>query len=313
MVPLSRLRDQPYLLLSLTSLFWAGNAIIGRAVADRIPPIALAQIRWSIAFLILLPFAWSSLRKDLPAIRRHFGIMLVLSLTGIAAFNTLQYWSLAHTTAINATLMLSSAPLLIGFLSWVVFRDPLTRGQLAGVLVSLTGVAAIVSGGDPTRFASLSLNLGDIVMLVAIAIYSLYSILLRRRPAMAPLSFLTATVGIGAAVLLPLSMLEFASGRRLAPLDFESVAALAYVSIFPSILAYLFFNRGVELIGANRAGPFFHFIPLFGVVLAVIFLGERPSLHHFIGAALILGGVAVAGRGKAGGNRNRVADASQRP
>jgi drug/metabolite transporter (DMT)-like permease len=298
MSKLPRLRDQPYLLLTLTSLFWAGNAIVGRAVVGDVPPVALAEMRWTFAFLILLPFAWPKLVADVPVIRQRFGIVLLLSLTGISAFNTMLYWSLQHTTAINATLMQSSAPLLIGLVSWALFRDPLTRLQLAGVFASLFGVAVIVSSGDPARLLGMSLNIGDVAVLVAMAIYALYSTLLRKRPAIAPLSLITATIGIGAASLVPLTIAEYASGARFAALGLGDYAAIAYVAIFPSILSYLCFNRGVELIGANRAGPFFHLIPLFGVILAVVFLGERPALYHLVGAALIIGGVALAGRSR---------------
>jgi drug/metabolite transporter (DMT)-like permease len=296
MPTLPRLRDQPYLLLTLASLFWAGNAIVGRAVVHDIPPVALAQMRWTFAFLILLPFAWPKLRGDLPVIRREIGIVLLLSLTGIAAFNTMLYWSLQHTTAINATLMQSSGPLLIGLASWALFRDPLTRVQLAGIVVSLAGVAVIVTGGDLSRLLGMSLNIGDVVIVAAMAAYAVYSTLLRKRPAIAPLSLITITIGIGSAMLLPLTIAEYLSGRHFATLGLGGFAAIGYVAIFPSILSYVCFNRGVELIGANRAGPFFHLIPLFGVILAFVFLGERPALYHFLGAVLILGGVALAGR-----------------
>jgi drug/metabolite transporter (DMT)-like permease len=296
MPTLPRLRDQPYLLLTLASLFWAGNAIVGRAVVHDIPPVALAQMRWTFAFLILLPFAWPKLRGDLPVIRREIGIVLLLSLTGIAAFNTMLYWSLQHTTAINATLMQSSGPLLIGLASWALFRDPLTRIQLTGIAVSLAGVAVIVTGGDLSRLLGMSLNIGDVVIVAAMAAYAVYSTLLRKRPAIAPLSLITITIGIGSAMLLPLTIAEYLSGRHFATLGLGGFAAIGYVAIFPSILSYVCFNRGVELIGANRAGPFFHLIPLFGVILAFVFLGERPALYHFLGAVLILGGVALAGR-----------------
>jgi drug/metabolite transporter (DMT)-like permease len=290
--------------LTLTSLFWAGNAVVGRAVVADIPPVALAQARWSLAFLIIAPFAWPSVRADLPVIRRHIGIIVLLSLTGITAFNTLQYWSLQYTTAINVSVMQSSAPLLIGLWSWALWRDPLTRGQFAGILASLTGVLLIISGGELARLASLTLNIGDIAILIAIAIYALYSALLRKRPGIAPISFLTATIALGAVLLIPLTVAEYAMGARIAPMSAGGFAALAYVAIFPSIFSYMFFNRGVQLIGANRAGPFFHLIPLFGSLLAIVFLGERPGWHHLIGAVLIIGGVFVAGRGaRSIGNR----------
>jgi drug/metabolite transporter (DMT)-like permease len=146
-----RLRDQPYLLLTLTSLFWAGNAVVGRAVVPLIPPIALAELRWTLAFLLLLPFVWPTLKLEMPIIRRHLGILALLALTSVGAFNTLLYWSLKHTTAINATLMQSTGPLLIGLWSLVLFREPLTRRQVAGICVSLLGILTIVSAGDLSR------------------------------------------------------------------------------------------------------------------------------------------------------------------
>lgn len=291
---LPRLRDQPYLLLTLAPLFWAGNAVVGRATVPEIPPAALAQIRWSVAFLLLLPFAWSHLRADLPLIRRHIWTMLLLSVIGITLFNTLQYWSLQYTTATNVSVLQSSMPLLIGLWSWVLWRDPLTRAQFAGVFTSLAGVLAIVSNGDMALLIGLTLNVGDVVMLIAIADHALYSALLRLRPAISPIGFLTATIGLGALMLVPLTVAEYAIGMRIGSIDAGGVMALVYVAIFPSILSYMYFNRGVELIGANRAGPFFHLVPLFGAALAIIFLGERPGWHHLVGAILIIGGVFVA-------------------
>jgi drug/metabolite transporter (DMT)-like permease len=309
---LQQLRDRPYLLLSLASLSWAGSSVVGRAIVDEVPPVLLADLRWGLAFLLILPFAWSAISSDLAVIRRSIGILLLLSLTGISTFNTLLYWSLQYTTAINATLMQSSAPLLIGLWSLVLFREPLTRGQLGGIVVSLAGIATIVSEGDPARLLTLELNVGDIVVVIAMIFYALYSALLRKRPAMAPLSFLAVTMGIGTVLLLPVTIAEAVAGARMAPLNAGTLAALVYVVVFPSIVAYLCFNRGVQLIGPNRAGPFFHLIPLFGVLLAIAFLGERPALHHAVGAVLIVGGVVLASRRPAEPRRNRVAPAGER-
>jgi drug/metabolite transporter (DMT)-like permease len=305
---LSRIRDQPYVLLTLTSLFWAGNAVVGRAVVPLIPPIALAELRWTLAFLILLPFVWSTLRLEMPIIRRNLGILAVLALTSVAAFNTLLYWSLKHTTAINATLMQSTGPLLIGLWSLLLFREPLTRRQVAGICVSLLGILTIISGGDPSRITGLSLNVGDIAVIVAIAIYGLFTTLLRLRPPMSALSLAAVMIGIGALLLVPLVIAEHLSGARFQPLTIGAVAAIGYVAIFPSILSVLFYNRGVQLIGANRAGPFYHFIPLFGSILAIVFLGERPGWYHLVGAILVIGGVFVAGTSASAASRNRVAE-----
>ncbi len=309
----SRLRDQPYLLLTLTSLFWAGNAVVGRAIVNIIPPVALAELRWTLAFLVLLPFVWPTLREEFPIIRQNVGMLALLALTSVAAFNTLLYWSLLHTTAINATLMQSTGPLLIGLWGMAIFREPLTRRQVGGVCVSLLGVVTIVSAGDLSRLASLSLNIGDIAVIVAMGIYGLYSTLLRRRPRMTALSFAAVTIGMGAIMVLPVAIGEYLSGARIQALTPAAAGAIVYVTIFPSILAVLCFNRGVQLIGANRAGPFFHLIPLFGSLLAIAFLGERPGWYHLAGAILIIGGVFVAGSSTAGASRNRVAEGAERP
>ena len=291
----SRLRDRPYLLLTLTSLFWAGNAVVGRATVKVIPPIALAEIRWTLAFLVLLPFVWTTLRNEMPIIRKNIGILSLLAATSIGAFNTLLYWSLQHTTAINATLMQSTGPLLIGLWSFALFREPLTRRQICGICISLVGIVAVVSGGDLARIARLSLNVGDIAVIVAIAIYGAFSTLLRKRPPMTAVSFAAVTIGLGAMMVFPFTWAEHAAGARFAPLTPATLAAIGYVTIFPSILAVLCYNRGVQLIGANRSGPFLHLVPLFAVVLAILFLGERPGWHHLVGAILIIGGVFVAG------------------
>jgi drug/metabolite transporter (DMT)-like permease len=308
----SRLYDRPYLLLTLTSLFWAGNAVVGRATVGIIPPVMLATIRWSLAFLILLAFMWRTIRAETPIIRRHIGILAVLALTSVGVFNTLLYWSLLHTTAINATLMQSTGPLLIGLWSLVLFKEPLTRGQFGGILVSLIGIVTIVSDGHLSRLMNLSLNIGDVAVLVAISIYGVYSTLLRRRPVMTDLSFAAVIFGMGAFMLVPVAFAEYLSGARIAELTPGAFAAVGYVTIFPSILAVLFYNRGVELIGANRSGPFLHLVPLFGAILAVAFLREQPGWHHAVGAILVVGGVFIAGTSRSTPSKNRVAATAER-
>jgi drug/metabolite transporter (DMT)-like permease len=285
--------NQAWLLLSLTSLFWAGNAIVGRAVADSFPPATLAQLRWIGSALIVLPFAWPYLKRDAAAIRRHWLLLVVMSFTGISVFNTLQYWSLERTTAVNVLLLQASMPLLIGVTSFFVNGDRLTPAQLGGILISICGVAAIVSGGSIQTLLHLRLNPGDAVFVAALAVYTVYMALLKRRPAIHWLSFLAVTVVWGALLLLPVTALEIASGAR-PEITAGNGLALLYVMIFPSLIAYLCFNRGVELIGANRAGPFLHLVPLFGVVLSVTLLGEAFTWIHALGAALIAAGVLIA-------------------
>lgn len=287
--------DRPYLLLSLTSLFWAGNIVLGRFIAGKFPPITLSFVRWSGAFLLLVGFAWPHLKRDWPTIRANLPGLAAMALTGIATYNTMAYWALQHTEALNALLIQSMGPLLIAVWTLVLFRDLLTWPQAIGVLVSLGGVAVIVTRGDLQALLHIRLNVGDVWILVAIAVYALYSALLRLKPQLHWLSFLTVTVAMGVVILAGPTAWELSQGRTL-QITPATLAAIAYMIVFPSTLAYVFFIRGVELIGANRAGPFFHLMPLFGAVLAIVFLGERPQPFHAIGFALVLAGVFVAAR-----------------
>lgn len=290
--------NQPYLLLSITALCWAGNAIVGRLAAGHIPPVTLSFLRWFFAFLLVLPFAWKHLVKDWPAIRGRLTLMIVLSITGIGAFNTLQYWALEHTQALNTLLLQSAAPLIVAVWSLLILRVRLTAAQAFGVLLSLCGVLTILLHGDLTTLSNIQFNKGDLIFMVALVIFGLYSVLTLKRPAIHGLSFLAFTFGCGAASLIPLQIWEL-SARPVMALDLPNLLTLFYVAVFPSTLAYLCFNRGVALIGANRAAPFFHVVPVFGSIMAMAFLGERPQAFHFIGFALVLAGVFAASRKQA--------------
>jgi drug/metabolite transporter (DMT)-like permease len=290
--------NQPYLLLSITALCWAGNAIVGRLAAGHIPPVTLSFLRWSFAFLIVLPFAWNHLVRDWPVIRAKLGVMVVISLTGISAFNTLQYWALEHTQALNTLLLQSAGPLVVAMWSLILLGVRLTLAQAIGVLLSLTGVLVILLHGDLTALSNIQFNEGDLIFLAAMVVFGLYSVLTLKRPAIHGLSFVAFTFGCGAACLIPLLIWELFT-RPVMALDARNIASLFYVAVFPSTLAYLCFNRGVLLIGANRAAPFFHVVPVFGSLMAIVFLGERPQLFHIIGFALVLTGVFVASRKQA--------------
>jgi drug/metabolite transporter (DMT)-like permease len=290
--------NQPYLLLCITALCWAGNAIVGRLAAGHIPPVTLSFLRWSLAFLIVLPFAWNHLVRDWPAIRAKLGIMVLVSVVGISAFNTLQYWALEHTTALNTLLLQSSGPLIVAVWSLILLGVRLTLAQGIGVLLSLTGVLVILLHGDLSALSKIEFNEGDLIFTAAMVVFGLYSVLTLKRPAIHGLSFVAFTFGCGAACLIPLLIWELSTRPAMA-LDARNLASLFYVAVFPSTLAYLCFNRGVLLIGANRAAPFFHVVPVFGSLMAIVFLGERPQLFHVIGFALVLTGVFVASRKQA--------------
>jgi drug/metabolite transporter (DMT)-like permease len=293
--PVGWLANQPYILLSITALCWAGNAIVGRLAAGQIPPVTLSFLRWSLAFLIILPIAWKHLKRDWPTIRTSLGLMIFISVTGIAAFNTLQYWALEHTTALNTLLLQSAVPLFVAVWSLFLLGVRLTLAQAIGVALSLTGVLVILLHGDLTALAGIAFNKGDLIFTVALVIFGLYSVLTLKRPKIHSLSFVGFTFGCGAACLIPLLVVELLS-RPVMQLNTANLLSTFYVAVFPSTVAYLCFNRGVQLIGANRAAPFFHVVPLFGSAMAIVFLGERPQLFHVIGFVLVLTGVFVASR-----------------
>jgi drug/metabolite transporter (DMT)-like permease len=289
------LANQPYLLLSITALCWAGNAIVGRLAAGHIPPVTLAFLRWSLAFLTLLPFAWNHIRRDWNAIRGGLGAMVLLSFTGIGAFTSLQYWSLEYTQALNTLLLQSALPLFVAAWSLILLGVRLTLAQAIGVIVSLIGVLVIVLHGDLTTIATIDFNRGDLIFTVALIIFGLYSVMSLKRPAIHGLSFAAFTFGCGSACLIPALILEL-YWRDPMRFDIPNLLTVLYVATFPSTIAYLCFNRGVALIGANRAAPFFHVVPVFGSIMAFVFLGERAQAFHIIGFALVLVGVFVASR-----------------
>jgi drug/metabolite transporter (DMT)-like permease len=293
--PIRWIANQPYLLLSITAACWAGNAVVGKLAAGHIAPVTLSFLRWFAAFLIILPFAWRYLAQDWPQIRDKLSIMIVLSITGIGAFNTMQYWALEHTQAINTLLLQPTAPLFVAMWSLVLFRARLTAAQALGIVLSLTGVLVIMLRGDLTSLKDIDFNRGDLIFVLALLIFGLYSVLTVKRPAIHPLSFVAFTFGCGAACLIPFFIHEL-NTRPLMELNGANLLTLFYVAVFPSTVAYLCFNRGVALIGANRAAPFFHLVPVFGTVMSIAFLGERPQLFHFVGFALVLTGVFVASR-----------------
>ena len=293
--PFIWLTNQPYLLLCITTLGWAGNAIVGRLAAGHIPPVTLSFLRWFLAFLILLLPAWKHLARDWAAIRARLGIMIVLSVTGISVFNTMQYWALEHTSALNTLLLQSASPLFVAIWSLILLGVRLTLAQAGGIVLSMAGVLVILLHGDLTALASIAFNKGDVIFTVAIIIFGLYSVLTLKRPNIHGLSFVGFTFGASAACLIPPLIWELVS-RPPMRLNTENLLTLFYVAVFPSIVAYLCFNRGVQLIGANRAAPFFHVVPVFGSAMAIAFLGERLQAYHVIGFALVLTGVFVASR-----------------
>ena len=284
-----------YLLLSLTALFWAGNQVIGRAVAGHVPPVALAFLRWSLAAMVMLPFCWPYLRRDWPALKAQMPHLLLLTVTGSATFNTLQYIGLNYTTAINSLVLNSSAPILIAIACFAIYGDRLKRSQLAGILISTVGVLVVLARGELATLTGLSFNSGDLLLTFTMVLWGVYTALLRKRPEAHWTSFAFILYALAGAFNLPFFLWEHWSGWQLQP-TLETGLAVLYVAIFPSVLAYTFYLRGVELIGGQRTGAMIHLVPLFGILLSVTFLQEPLRPFHLAGFMLILGGVTLAAR-----------------
>jgi drug/metabolite transporter (DMT)-like permease len=273
-----------YVLLILTVLFWAGNWVIARGMQGYMSPIAMAFWRWLAALVILLPFVVRPIATEWPAIRRSWKILTLLAAIGVAAFNTFTYTGLKYTEATNAVLLNSIIPILIIAIGVIFLRERVNIRQIGGVLISLVGVAAIVARGDPDTLIHLRLN----------PAWAIYTVCLRWRPReLSSRAFTGTLTAIGMLMLIPLFAWDYAAGNR-TQWGMESVAAVAYFGIFPSVLAYFFWNAAVARVGAQRAGAFLHLMPLFGAALSWAFLGESLLWYHYAGAALIFLGLFVA-------------------
>ena len=288
----------PYLLLTLTSFFWSLNWVIGRAMAGHVSPFALTFLRWIVAVAVMMPFAWPAIRAHWPVIRANWKVIAWLGFWGTGLHNAFAYVGLQYTTATNGVILNSSIPIMIILFGWLVYRDTITRVQALGVVVSLAGVLAIISRGEPRALAELSINKGDVIVLGGMAFWAAYTVFLRRKPEGLPgLALLACCAVVGVFLLLPLFLVEmvFLGGRiEVTP---ATLAAMLYVGIFPAFIGYIFWNKAVAEVGSNVAGIFVHLMPVFVAILAWIFLDERLHLFHFFGIALILAGIALATRG----------------
>lgn len=281
------------LALSFAALCWAGNFIAGRALRHDIDPALLTLLRWSLALLILLPWVGPRAWRCRHVIVREWRLLLGLGATGIAAFHTLVYLALAHSTAINAMLMLSLTPAAILVGASLTGAGAPTRLQWGGTLVSLLGAAVIVTRGDAALLAGLQAAPGDLWMLVAVACWAAYSLMLRRRPADLPNDVALAASCVPAIGLL-LPVVALTSPGLPAELTPRLAGLLAYIVVFASLIPFLLWSWAVGVIGPERAGPYVHLLPVFGAGLAVLLLGESIAASQIVGAALVLAGLVLA-------------------
>ena len=291
--------DNAYLLLTLTAFIWAGNAIAGRFADGHVSPMVLTVLRWTIAVGVVLPFAWRRLPAEWPTIRANALFLFAMGAVGYTVFNVLLYSALLYTSAINVTIEQSAMPLFIFILSFLLFRQRATAIQIGGFVLTAIGVTVVATYGDP--FGAIvgeggALNRGDALMLAGAFAYALYSALLPKKPKMDATVFLLVLMSAALVTAVAGVAVEAATLGSIWPSTLQGWLVVVYAGLFPSVVAQAFFIRGVESVGANRAGLFINLVPVFAALLSVLLLGEVLRPFHAVGFVLVVAGVLIAQR-----------------
>ncbi|MEQ8401847.1 MAG: DMT family transporter [Roseitalea porphyridii] len=284
-----------YVLLVLTTTFWGGNAVAGKLAVGHVSPMILTSLRWAIAVSILLVIAGPQFWADRRRVLRHLPLLFAYGATGFALFNITLYSALNYTTAINVAIWQAAIPMFIFLLNFIIFRTRITIAQMIGFILSVIGVAVVASGGSVERLMELAINFGDVLMALAGLLYAGYSVGLRYKPDLHWKTMMVAMAFAAMVVSLPFAYAEWQSPAGIVP-DARGWMVVLYTAIFPAIIAQVFFIRGVEMIGSNRAGLFVNLVPVIGTVLAILVLGEVFGLHHALALVLVVGGIWLAER-----------------
>jgi drug/metabolite transporter (DMT)-like permease len=288
------------LLLFMAPMFWAGNIVIARAYRAELPPFGTTFWRWTLAAIVFLPFVWPLLRNQWPVIWREARFIAILSLLGLSGFASLMYSGLQTTTALNASFIMAMSPVIIPLVVWLGSREGISILHAIGIIVSAIGAIVIISAGNPLRLLQGNFNDGDLLVIGAMIVWSVYSVIVRYRPKdLHPNVLLWTTMVFGSLATLPLSLWE--ATTRPMPLSTNALMAISYIVLFPSIGAYFCFNRGIEIVCPNKGGLAMHLVPLFSAVLAVLFLGEAFQTYHGAGILAIFLGIGLVTRA---GNRS---------
>lgn len=292
---ITALYNTPALLLTLTTMMWGLNAVMGQLVVGEITPLALVFLRWFAVALVLLPLCRRQIRAAWPVVKTKPVITVLSALIGFTCFNTLFYMASVHTTAINIGILQGSIPVFVLTAAFFAYGEKITPGQAIGVLVTMTGVLVVASKGEWARLMGLSFNPGDIVMLIACGCYSAYAVMLRKRPPIPGIALFAMFSLIAAVSSAPLAFWEAAQPGYAWPTGYGILLTII-VAIFPSCLAQIFFLRGVDLIGPGRAGVYANLVPVFAAILSVLILGEAFALYHAAAMVLVLSGIVIAQR-----------------
>ncbi|MEQ1614782.1 MAG: DMT family transporter [Hyphomicrobiaceae bacterium] len=283
----------PLVLLSFTALFWGGNAVAGRLAVDHISPLLLTSLRWGLVLIVLWPLYGGEVRAAWPQVRPRLMSIALVAFLGFTAFNVLFYYGARYTSAINIGILQGSVPVFVFAGAFLVHGVKATLLQLVGVLITLAGVVVVATRGDMRSILELDLNRGDLAMLAACLFYAFYTVWLRNRPKMSGAAFFTLLALIAALTSVPLLLIEAMTTGFAMPTA-RGWAITAYVAIFPSCLAQLFFLRGVDLIGPGRAGVFVNLVPVFAAALGVALIGEPFAIFHAVALVLVVGGIWLA-------------------
>lgn len=282
-----------FALLVVVMMLWTGNSIVARALRSDVPPFTLALLRWTGACLALSPFAMEPLRRDRAKIRAGWKSIVLLSLLGVGAFNALIYSGLRYTTASNALLLQAAIPAMVLLFERALYGIRSNLLQKAGVILSALGVVIIVFQGDLRAALNVHLGYGDLLVLISAVVWSLYTVLVPRRPKISPISFIATTFVLGIPAMLPFAMREWAHGD-VVHWKPGVIAGVAYVSVLPSLIAFAMFNWATEKLGAARSGQALSLLPVFGALFSAALLGEKLHGYHLIGMVVILSGIAMA-------------------
>ena len=283
------------LLLALAALMWGGNAVAGRLAVGEVSPMALTCLRWVIVIAVMLPFVWRRMVAEWAILKTGWRIIILSGIFGFTAFNALFYTAAHYTTAVNLTLFQGAIPILVLIASVLFLGIRVVPMQILGMIVTIGGVVLISVKGDIEILRTLALNIGDVFTLIACVFYAAYTLGLRRKPPVSGLVFFTALAVVAFVTSVPLLVMEIAQGNVQWPTP-KGWLIMLYIGLLPSLLAQVFFIRGVELMGPARAGVFVNLVPVFGALLAVLLLGEPFAAYHAIGLAFVLGGIWLAER-----------------
>ena len=288
-----------YLILILTTIFWSGNFIVGKAASMyQVPPFSLNFYRWFFAGLILLPFTYKELIKKKKYIINNLGFFIVLGITSITIFNSIVYYSLYYTQVFSGILMISTIPVWIIFISSILKIEKTNIFQIIGVILSLTGVIFIITKADLNLIKNLDFNKGDLSMVIAMFSWAIYSALLKsKKYEISQVSLLEVVIICGLFFLIPIYFIEMNMGNLII-LGKPFYLILAYVVIFPGLASFFFWIKGISIIGANRAGIFLHLMPIMGAIMAMLIFNERFMFYHILGAIFIIAGITLSNKKK---------------